>query len=272
MKLRQREPVVRGRPLTYWLEPERQQPRESPETVAEVIAEMDDRSVAFLVRQLEWEPPSRLAREFDDLASRLFNIRPFSNWSDKRVAAAAALEQLGPRAELAIPPLKALATNDPYPATLVVPGVALAALIRLGQEPLEPHLGKLLEPSSKDGHICGVAMYYLGTNAAPAVPLLVKVLEKSSKDWEKGWAVCLLATIRSRPELTVPALASALPHTNPSIRRDAVEGLGRFGPSAKPAWGELLDRLDDPGLDVRAVTTNALRQIDPEAARQLGLN
>lgn len=267
---RHTEPVIRGKPLTYWLQPGLQHPKEPPETIAAVFAEMDEDCVGFLIRELEWTP-SRLVPILNAPLRRI-SIVLFQDRPDHRALAAVTLAKLGPRAKPALPALEKLARDAIEPRAADARGAAIAALVLLRHDPLEPLLEKLRDPSNPDWHTCATAMWHLGTNAASAAPLLVEILETSTNGWVRGRAAGILAAIHSQPELTVPALASLLTHTNVPLRWNAVAGLGAFGANAKPAWNVLTQCLTDPDLVIRSQTTNALQRIDPEAARQLGIN
>ncbi len=63
----------------------------------------------------------------------------------------------------------------------------------------------------------------------------------------------------------VPALMDALRSTNPSVRRKAVEVLGRMGEDASPAVPALTALLDDPDFGVRKAAARTLGQIGPAA-------
>jgi hypothetical protein len=264
------EPVIRGKPLTYWLQPGLQHPKEPPEAIGAVFAEMDEDCVRFLIRELDWKP-SRLVPILNAPLRRI-SIVLFQDRPDRRALAASTLGKLGSRATSAIPALEKLARNGIEPRVADARGAAIAGLVMLRHDPLEPLLEKLGDPASSDWNICATATWYLGTNAASAAPLLVEILETSTNGWVRCRAAGILAAIHSRPELTVPALASLLTHTNVPLRWNAVAGLGAFGANAKPAWNVLTQCLTDPDLVIRNQTTNSLKRIAPEAARQLGIN
>jgi HEAT repeat protein len=63
----------------------------------------------------------------------------------------------------------------------------------------------------------------------------------------------------------VPALIQALQNPDVSVRRKAVEVLGRVGPDAKDAVPELVKLLDDPDEDVRKSAARTLGRIGPPA-------
>jgi len=132
-------------------------------------------------------------------------------------------------------------------------------------------MDKLLDPKNPDWMVYALVTAHLRTNAAVAVPRLVHAFE-TMDDEIKGRIALPLREIRSHPDLSVPVLTALLAHTNDETRFHAAAGLGSFGAAAKPAWNDLVALLADKSNQVRFFTTNSLRQIDREAARQLGIN
>jgi hypothetical protein len=63
----------------------------------------------------------------------------------------------------------------------------------------------------------------------------------------------------------VPALVNTLHSADPTVRKKAVEVLGRMGEDAAPAVPALTALLDDPDLGVRKAAARTLGQIGPEA-------
>lgn len=268
--LRPAEPVYRGHPVSYWIEPWQHHGTEPPESIAAAFAEMDERAVRWFIDQLDWRP-SRLKASLNRLVASVISARFFNDAPDRREIAAMALGRLGPRAESAVPALEAVLQETAEPRARSAQAAALGALIRIRQEPLDSFLHKLRDPAARDWEMHAWAMWHLGTNAAPAVPYLVAALEAPAHDGILRTALSALAAIRSEPALTVPALARHVTHSNSSVRWTAIQGLKAFGREARAAWPALTNRLQDPESTVRWAATNALREIDADAARQIGL-
>ena len=78
------------------------------------------------------------------------------------------------------------------------------------------------------------------------------------------------------PETTIPAVLPfvAAGNTTNRITEGALSVLHNFGPRARGIVpiATLLQTLQDPDEDIRRRATNALRQIDPEAARKAGID
>src|SRR5436190_18523826 len=65
-----REPHYLGHPISYWTEPWHHHGTETPEREAAAFAEMDERAVRWLARQLDWRP-SRMREGFGKLVNSL---------------------------------------------------------------------------------------------------------------------------------------------------------------------------------------------------------
>jgi hypothetical protein len=55
------------------------------------------------------------------------------------------------------------------------------------------------------------------------------------------------------------------------LRQKAIDSLSTFGRDAKPAWGAIVQSLNDSHPGVRSSATNALKQIDPDQAQRIGI-
>jgi len=136
----------------------------------------------------------------------------------------------------------------------------------------------------------------LGTNAQPAVPDLIVLLNDKDADVRKYAASCLSA-VGPAAEQAVPALiqrladsdslvvesaehALALIHRKPDLvipvlmerlggagkKSGTLFALGRFGEEAKPAVALILPLLNDPNQETRTWAALSLEQIDPLVA------
>jgi HEAT repeat protein len=268
---RPREPGYHGHPISYWIEPWQHHGRESAENIAAAYSAMDEQAVRWLAGQLNWRP-SGVRATVNRLVARVISAKLFDDPPDRRETAAMGLGRLGPRARSAVPALEAVWRRTAELRAGSARAASLGALIRIRGGRLDPYLEKLRDPAAADWQIHAWAMGHLGTNAAPSVPFLVQALAKPAHEGIVLAAVWALAGIHSQPELTVPALAVQVGHSSPDVRRNAIRGLAAFGPAAKPAWAALTLRLQSPEPWLRVAITNALKQIDAEAARQQGVN
>lgn len=69
----------------------------------------------------------------------------------------------------------------------------------------------------------------------------------------------------------MPALVTCLSNNDLFAHYTAADALGKFGTDAKPAIPALIALLNDPLGLARQAATNALLQIDPEAAAKAGV-
>ena len=235
---------------------------------------MDDRCVRALADELNWKP-SYLITKVNRVSKWLTNNRlSFHERPDRSAAAAWMLGQLGERARNAIPVLEQVSRAQAGDGITrsELREEAVAALILIRHDSPDACARKLLENSSSDRFLYQHVMVRLGTNAAPCIPILVAGIETGTNEDIKFLAACALCAIHSQPELSVPPLISMLKEPNPKSRSIAVFALGEFRMAAKPAWKDLVKCLNDPEEKVRIWATNALCEIDSEAASQLGLS
>jgi len=261
------EPVVRGLPLSEWMQLE---DKNSVEYAA-AVAEMDERCVRWLIRELDWSSNS-VQTKLDGFMFRILRqpVAP-ENRPDYRAAAALTLSKLGPRAQPAVPALRfnASVCGSGY-GDWEAQKMAIAALVLLGADSLDAWADQLLNPTNRNWQFYADVAGLLHTNAAPIVPRLARTFETTADDHIKERIIFALRFIRSNPALCVPIFRAALTNDEGSMIYHALVGLHNLGPAAKPAWDDLLPFLSyDRGYQV--IATNALRQIDREAAKQLGI-
>jgi HEAT repeat protein len=102
----------------------------------------------------------------------------------------------------------------------------------------------------------------MGSNALPAIPLLVDCTTSTNRDL--AWrAMRALGRLQLEPDRVVPALITQLNYPDYN-RIAAVWALRRYGSNAMSAVPFLLQRISDPDEGVRMAVTNALMKIAPE--------
>jgi len=112
------------------------------------------------------------------------------------------------------------------------------------------------------------ALYELGTNAAPAVPVLIQAsVDAELSSFE--YAGIAHAALLNMGEAGVPQLVRVLQHGNPKARGKAAMYLGIVGPEAGAAALALTKALDDSDTTVRTEAVIALAAIGPAAAAAL---
>ena len=97
----------------------------------------------------------------------------------------------------------------------------------------------------RDRWHAGYMLGTLGPAAAPALPMLHKVLEKKSEhEYVRGMAAWAIGRIGPGAEGEIPLLSETM-HSRGhlAVRRASVESLGNFGAAAKPVVPELVKLL-----------------------------
>jgi HEAT repeat protein len=191
--------------------------------------------------------------------------------TDERGLAAYALGAMGSVARPALPQIQLL-RKDP---DLFVRGIAEAAFVKISGTGLDAIFEPLKDPNSTNWPFAAMAITYLGTNGAPAIPSLIPALQNTNASVRER-ALHALSAIHMSLETTIPAILPlvAATNTNNWSRASALTVLGNLGLSARGLvpMTTLLQALQDPDENIRIHATNALRQIDPEAARKAGID
>jgi HEAT repeat protein len=198
-----------------------------------------------------------------------------SRWVSRdveRTLAAFALGAMGPSARSALPQIELLRKDS----DAGVRAAAEAAFIKISGSGLDAIFEALKDPSnSTNWPVAVAAIAFFGTNGAPAIPFLIAALQNTNASVQEK-ALSTLSAIHMSPETTIPAILPLVSATNTNNRtRDHALGvLHNFGPSARGIvpMTTLLQALQDPEEDIRRRATNALRQIDPKAARKAGID
>jgi HEAT repeat protein len=195
---------------------------------------------------------SKLLRKIFVLNSRDKSKEAYLARTTERV-----FEVLGPEAKDYIPELTQL-MNDTN-KTDTTAWWAIWGISFMGDNALPPLMNALANPPGRLRNMACIVIPHLGTNAYPAIPLLIDCLSDSNE------IVVTDAELALGKLIVIPALTAKLSDPRPSVRRWGVEPLGYFGVEAKPAVPSLRKFLNDPDQWVRNVATNAIRAIAPEA-------
>ena len=131
--------------------------------------------------------------------------------------------------------------------------------------PAVPALIRQLERSDDSVRVAALFdLMWIGPAAQDAVPIVVKCLQDTNCLIRFRATRCL-ATIHCRADLAVPALVQCL--SQPGVpTRDALIALGQFGKGAKTAVPALLSLLKDGTQVKESEVIHALERIDPQAA------
>jgi len=145
------------------------------------------------------------------------------------------------------------------------------ALMRIAGEPVLPLIDGLRDTSDPiKWYERAMLISDFGTNAEPAIPLLLKALADND-DLIVGHAAIALGRIQRQPELCVPGLTPLLSSVSISTRQKSLVALGKFGLAATSAVPAITGCLTDSDPFMRMQATNILKGIDPEAAARAGV-
>jgi HEAT repeat protein len=109
------------------------------------------------------------------------------------------------------------------------------------------------------------ALYWIAPAAGTAVPALSEALGDTDMRVRRLSSLAL-ARIGPRARSAVPALIEALKDRDARVRAATADALKGIGPPARAAVPELTRALKDPAPDVRSRVARALGAIGPEAA------
>jgi HEAT repeat protein len=141
--------------------------------------------------------------------------------------------------------------------------MALTALSYMGSNGVPPLLAAVRNPSHP---FRGRAVYMLGRskNLGPYADAVIAELVAELKEPDVNQvAANALGSLKSAPDISVPALAHCLQATNdaPNFRAIAAISLIWFEEKAEPALPYLTNALADPDAEVRRQATNSIHQI-----------
>jgi hypothetical protein len=251
------EPVYRGKPISYWVEPWRHT-NETSATVKAAFDDMDDRAVEWLIQELKWKP-SMLAVWINPYIYRW--DMAFPDKPDPRLWAAVALSELGARAIPAIPALKGIAgsTGLAYnPAAFP----ARAALVRIRNEPVQ-NLFREVESGTRQskGIVATFALTCLPEFSESSIPFLAGQLALTNPMYAPHLAAAALEEMASRPKDCVPQLIACLDSSDPILQGLALKALAAFGPNAANAVAKISTKTNNADPFVFRNATNALHRI-----------
>src|SRR5262245_1599695 len=188
-----------------------------------------------------------------------------------------AVRQIGPEA---IPLLlewagitNPIASSDPMFAGYRLAETGFWALGPIAK-PAVPALTAML--TNGDDQLRGTAVADLGLigpGAVDALPVILDLLKNDRAPFIRMWAAGVLGQIGAEhPDKIVPPLIELLkPEYDSTLHGNAIGSLGRCGTQAKDAFPFIVPYLNDPSPGIRIAATNALRQIDREAAAAAGV-
>ncbi|WP_160164662.1 HEAT repeat domain-containing protein [Pedosphaera parvula] len=279
---RSREPEFQGRSLSAWLkqlddgdtdrgiEWSVWRPRQSSSQAqaAQAIREIGTNSLPFLIKRMTRHESPLKTKALDFLRKKQSWIKiPLSTNHYPRQAALA-FDVLGPLAKPAVPALSSILTNSQFSKEATI------ALAAIGPEGWTVLYDKLADTNAsanswvKSCIIWGMAGHHV-TQPGTTELIMIEVTNRNhSSGGIAGWALGELGTNQDQ---VIPVLIKGLQSPDLATRWGACNGLGKFGTNAIIAVPALLQSLQDSNISVKNHAREALKLIDPEAARKAGV-
>lgn len=269
---REREPCYKTRKLREWAEiygsPE-VYGAGAEDAARNALQHIGTNAIPFLLRWIAYDArPSRTRRAAVKTVLSiplLRSVPTVKNWlhrDDPRLrraeAAAGAFEALGLHARAAIPELRRLAglSTDPGPARR-----ALDALVGIGPLAFPAVLGIVTNSRADACFYAIAAIEEFGTNARPAVPILLSYLTNREL---VGVAGETLGHLKSESDTIVSGITNMLPRAEPLFQEWMMTTLASLGPDARGATPALVSMLSSTNVGVRKEAETAIEAIRGE--------
>ncbi|MDB6067956.1 MAG: repeat-containing protein [Pedosphaera sp.] len=192
-----------------------------------------------------------------------------------KIEAILALDRIHIEPELVVPILTKHAEEFRNGNNQFLLQITLGAMSRFGLHARQsvPVFVEVL--TSNDQNMRAFAAQYLGRfglAAEDAIPVLLKCLDDPEL-LVRYRAATALGDIGARSDVVIPALIEKLDESHRATNnyQGAIVALGAFRGQSKAALPRILEFLNDQDYNLRAAATNALKQIDPEAAAKAGV-
>jgi len=248
---RNREPVYKGKPLSYWLKGMADSPatgKDYPKMneAVEALEQIGTNATPTLLKMLRAHDGQLKLKLFTLVEKQRFIKIRFMRSETLNIAAGNGFLSMGSGANPALP-----------------------ELIKIYDQCI----------SFFSQRVISSIFYHLGPEAKAAVPSLIRGTA-SPDDYVRNEAINALGHIRSDPDIVVPALTKCLNDSVPRNRQNAAFALGAYGTNAIKAVPQLVAMLKDPAINsnstpffanVRAGVEFALENISPEAAAKAPL-
>jgi len=266
-----REPMHGGHPLGYWVAQysvhraglfvDSAEQRAAAEMAIRLIG---TNALPYLVDWIDYDPGPwrrKLGPHVEKLPGWLQRSaviqRPLYGGTSRAQRAQLALESLGPTAAPALLELHRLACNSHSTDTR---RRAVIALCAIGPSAMTAMTNILATAPFDEQRLIMNSLPKLGTNAAPAVPVLVHQLQYGDLRTATASAQTL-ATLRLDLDFVIPALSDRLADPHPRMRIAAASSLAQFGTRAFISLPALNQLATDPDKGVSKAASDAIKAI-----------
>jgi hypothetical protein len=272
------EPSYEGHTLSEWMElwvtnsPNpgvsftTQKQEEERLKAIEAIRQIGPKSVPFLLRWIDYEPPDWNIRLQNHLQSASHGKNALGQHIIHFLEKPSVLKKgsgktfflLGPTAEDAAPGLAKL-LDSPKPG---VANDARLMLTLIGPKGLPPLLVALTNQSRTDRSDIAISIGGMGSNGRPAIPLLVRCLKENSHGRNADFSLVIaLQNLKADPADVVPALTDFV--ADPKRREKfSIRYLGNFGAAASNALPVLRKAMEDRNEETSQAAWNAIVTIN----------
>jgi HEAT repeat protein len=227
---------------------------------AEGIRHIGTNAIPYFLSWIQYDEPAWVTQLRDWTKDRTGKFIVPVNMVFRANLATHAFRPLGQDADYALGDLVRLMNRGDSGEVPIRAVYALAYMRRPGALP--PLVAVITNLQSPVRQYAVDAMQYMGSNAQPAVPLLVECLKDKDEMVAKD-AAWSLGELQLEPDIVVPALISNANLSRPILCSFAIFALGEFGTNARPAVPLLLEALSSQDASVRSAATNALEGIAP---------
>lgn len=189
---------------------------------------------------------------------------PYGTPWKQETAATWALYAIGPEARPVLPVMRGylLSTQHITTASVVLAGI--------GSEAVPSLFEALTNRNWAIRHAAASGLAWERADLDQVVPALIATLGDTNS-LVRVSAANSLGALGAEPAIVVPALTNAYSVNDTQFRSGILVALGQFETNARPALPLVLNALKDPNADIRQFAEFALKQIDPDAAVNVGV-
>jgi HEAT repeat protein len=265
LRHREKEPSYEGKTLSQLMELSDPQngsrDKSQRKLAAEGIRHIGTNAIPYFLTWIQYDEPGWVTKLRDSTDDRRTgkSIVPVKMLFRANLATRA-FRSLGEDADYAIGDLVRLMNRGDSGE---VPSRATWALAFMGRPGALPPLMAVITNLHSPVRLDAVSgMQEMGSNAQPAVPLLIECLKDKDEmvAKEAAWS---LGELQLEPNIVVPALISNADPSRPIPYSFVLFALGEFGTNARSAVPLLMQAFRSGDEKVRSAATHALENIDP---------
>ena len=261
---RHREPSFKGKNLSTWLaqyaaitlgDAKKTPTAQDKVDFEEAIRHIGTNALPYLLDWIQYERPPSDYQSIDE---------PRNRKELRAIGACNAYTVLGDRARPSIPELTRILNDTTKRWTC---WNAAGALGDIGVEARPALIAALSSNNERARESAAMGIRRLGTNAGPAIPLLLRCLYDRNEGVMHHAAIALGYIMKLDPDRVVPGFLNLLETSNRNVQVTALRALGNYGSSARRAVPGLIQYLNASNHDtwVRDETRAALLKISPES-------